>query len=81
MSRMRKLRARLSRVDSAERFTGLGVDVFIGSGRFTGRDTIEVDGAALRFARAAICTGARAAALPIPVSPNPATAQTRRSSR
>ena len=66
MDRMRRLRARLSRVDSAERFTGLGVDVFIGDGRFTGPDTVEVDGAVLRFARAAICTGARAAALPIP---------------
>ena len=42
------------------------MDVFIGNGRFTGPDTAEVDGAALRFARAAICTGARAAALPIP---------------
>ena len=66
MARMRRLRARLSRVDSAARFTGLGVDVFIGSGRFSGPDTVEVDGAVLRFARAAICTGARAAALPIP---------------
>ena len=66
MTRMRKLRARLSRVDSAERFTGLGVDVFVGNGRFSGPETVEVDGARLRFARAVICTGARAAAPPIP---------------
>ena len=66
MERMRRQRARLSRVDSAERFAGLGVDVFIGPGRFTGRDTLDVGGAALRFARAAVCTGARAAAPPIP---------------
>ncbi len=66
MTRMRKLRARLSRVDSAERFTGLGVDVFVGNGRFSGPDSVEVDGARLRFARAVICTGARAAAPPIP---------------
>ncbi|MCE2542832.1 MAG: mercuric reductase [Acidobacteria bacterium] len=65
MTRMRKLRARLSRVDSAERFTGLGVDVFVGNGRFSGPETVEVDGARLRFARAVICTGARAAAPPI----------------
>ena len=66
MERMRRLRARISRVDSAARFADLGVDVFIGAGRFTGPDTLEVGGATLRFARAAICTGARAAAPPIP---------------
>lgn len=64
MARMRKLRARISRNDSADRYTKLGVDVFIGSGRFTGVDTIQVEGPAgnrtLKFARAAICTGARA---------------------
>ncbi len=65
MARMRKLRARLSRVDSAHRFTGLGVDVFLGAGRFTGTNTIDVNGATLQFARAAICTGARAAAPPV----------------
>src|SRR5690242_19801263 len=41
MARMRKLRARISRNDSADRYTKLGVDVFIGSGRFTGVDTIQ----------------------------------------
>ena len=65
MARMRKLRARLSRVDSAHRFTGLGVDVFLGEGRFTGKNTIDVGGATLEFSKAAICTGARAAAPPI----------------
>ncbi len=67
MKRMRRLRAGLSRHDSARRFRDeLGVDVFIGEGRFTGRDRIEVDGARLLFRKAALCTGARAAALPIP---------------
>lgn len=65
MTRMRKLRARISRVDSVHRFTSLGVDVFIGEGRFTGTTTIEVRGTPLQFSRAAICTGARAAAPPI----------------
>ena len=32
MARMRRLRAEISHVDSAERFAGLGVDVFIGEG-------------------------------------------------
>ena len=33
---MRSVRARISHHDSAERFRGLGVDVFLGDGRFTG---------------------------------------------
>ena len=66
MRRMRRVRAELSRIDSAQRFTDLGVDVFIGNGRFTGPDTVQVGDSTLRFNRAAICTGARAAAPPIP---------------
>jgi pyruvate/2-oxoglutarate dehydrogenase complex dihydrolipoamide dehydrogenase (E3) component len=66
MERMRRLRARISRTDSARRFRELGVDVFLGSGRFTGPDTVEVAGKTLRFRKAVIATGARAAALPIP---------------
>ena len=65
MARMRKLRARLSRMDSAHRFASLGVDVFLGEGRFTGANAINVDGATLQFSKAAICTGARAAAPPV----------------
>lgn len=67
MERMRRLRATLSRHDSARRFRDeLGVDVFLGQARFGGPDCIEVDGKQLRFARAAVCTGARAMAPPIP---------------
>ncbi len=66
MARMRRLRAAISHVDSAERYKGLGVDVFIGAGRFSGRDAVRVGEATLRFTRAAVCTGARATALPIP---------------
>ena len=66
MERMRRLRARISPHDSAARFDSLGVQVFLGQGRFTGRDTVEVAGQKLRFARALIATGARAAAPPIP---------------
>eukprot|EP01041_Mallomonas_annulata_P030908 gene30908-biopygen23357 len=65
MERMRRLRADLSPHDSAARFRELGVDVFIGDGKFTGRDTITVGGQTLRFAKAAIATGARASAPPI----------------
>ena len=66
MARMRRLRAAISRVDSAERYKGLGVDVFLGAGSFRGRDAVRVGDATLRFARAAVCTGARPAAPPIP---------------
>jgi len=66
MERMRRVRAGISQHDSAERFRDLGVDVFLGDARFTGPDTVAVAGQALRFRRACIATGARAAALPIP---------------
>ncbi len=66
MERMRRLRAGISVHDSARRFQGLGVDVFLGDGRFVAPDTVEVGGARLRFRRAVIATGARAAVPPIP---------------
>lgn len=66
MARMRKLRAKISHVDSAHRYKGLGVDVFIGNGRFTGQGTVQVAGKTLEYAKAVIATGARAAAPPIP---------------
>jgi pyruvate/2-oxoglutarate dehydrogenase complex dihydrolipoamide dehydrogenase (E3) component len=66
MERMRRLRAGISPHDSAARFRGLGVDVFLGPARFTGTHTVEVGGQTLRYARACIATGARAAAPRIP---------------
>jgi pyruvate/2-oxoglutarate dehydrogenase complex dihydrolipoamide dehydrogenase (E3) component len=70
MARMRKLRARISHNDSVHRYKSLGVDVYIGNARFADTKTVEVAGPAgnrtLKFAKAAICTGARASAPPIP---------------
>ncbi|MCZ6727156.1 MAG: mercuric reductase [Acidobacteria bacterium] len=66
MERMRRLRAGISHHDSAERFTGLGMDVFIGNATFVASDALEVGGQRLRFRRAIIATGARASAPPIP---------------
>ena len=70
MERMRKLRAQISHNDSVQRYTKLGVDVYIGNGRFIGNDTIQVEGLAghrtLTFAKAAVCTGARASVPPTP---------------
>ncbi len=66
MERMRAVRARIARVDSAARFRDeLGVDVFLGDARFAGPDTVEVDGTPLRFRHAVVATGARAAVPPI----------------
>ena len=62
MARMRQIRARISQNDSAHRFKKLGIDVFLGEGRFTGADTIDVGGQTVTFKKAVICTGARAAA-------------------
>jgi pyruvate/2-oxoglutarate dehydrogenase complex dihydrolipoamide dehydrogenase (E3) component len=59
MERMRKLRAQISAHDSARRFKDLGVDVFLGEGRFSGPDTVEVGGKTLRFKKAVIATGTR----------------------
>ena len=66
MARMRRIRAGLSRLDSAARFRDLGVDVFLGEARFVAPDAALVNGRSLRFRRAVIATGARAAAPPIP---------------
>jgi len=66
MERMRELRAGISSHDSAARFRDLGIDVFLGEGQFTGPDTARVTGRTLRFSKAVIATGARAAAPPIP---------------
>ena len=71
MNSMRSVRAEISDVDSAETLKKKGVDVFLGSAVFTGPDTVEVttdDGEkrTLRFERACIATGGRAAIPPVP---------------
>jgi pyruvate/2-oxoglutarate dehydrogenase complex dihydrolipoamide dehydrogenase (E3) component len=74
MERMRRLRADISPHDSAARLRDSGVDVFIGGATFSGPETVQVGdpfdrlraGKTLRFAKAVIATGARAAAPSIP---------------
>jgi pyruvate/2-oxoglutarate dehydrogenase complex dihydrolipoamide dehydrogenase (E3) component len=66
MERMRRLRAGISEHDSAQRFKDLGVDVFLGEGRFTDRSSVEIEGQRLTFSRAVIATGARAAHPSVP---------------
>ena len=70
MTRMRKKRADISPVDSAQRFTELGIDVFFGQGAFEDGGTVSVTTAAgeatqLKYKKAVIASGARAAAPPI----------------
>ncbi len=71
MARMRSLRAGISHHDGAARFRDLGVDVFLGEGRFMGERLAEVvlaDGSLRSFAfkRALIATGARPLVFPTP---------------
>ncbi|MFN8705300.1 MAG: mercuric reductase [Planctomyces sp.] len=66
MERMRRLRAQISPNDSAARFRDLGVDVYLGGGRFTSSSTVQVGDQTLHFRKAVIATGARATAPPIP---------------
>lgn len=65
MERMRRLRAAMSEHDAVERFSKLGVDVFLGEAHFKDHRTITVQGQELTFSRALIATGARAFAPPI----------------
>lgn len=61
MERLRRIRAEISRHDSAKRYRDeLGVEMFIGEAKFSGPDTVEVGGQQLRFKKAVIATGARA---------------------
>ena len=66
MERLRCLRARISNADSVRRFSELGVDVFIGEGRFCARDSVQAGNETLRFARAMIATGSCPAIPEIP---------------
>ncbi len=68
MERVRSVRAGLATHDSAERFRALGIDVFLGEGRFRDDESIEVNGAVLNFRKAVITTGTRAATIPSPLS-------------
>jgi len=67
MQRMRRIRAQISAEDAATRYRDeLGVDVYLGRARFVDSRTLEVGDQKLRFKRAVIATGARAARPTIP---------------
>lgn len=66
MQRVRRLRAQIGGHDSARRFQTEGIAVYFGHARFTGRDRLAVDGRELRFRRAVIATGSKAALPDLP---------------
>ena len=59
MGRMRRVRDRILRVDSAVRLQAAGIDLHVGRARFVGADAVDVDGSRLRFRKALIATGSR----------------------
>lgn len=66
MERLRRIRSQISHADSAARFRELGVDVFLGDGRFASGETVTVGDVVLKFKKAVIATGTRAAIPAIP---------------
>ena len=60
MERMRRIRARIGRANSAQRIVADGIDLYFGTARFVGVDTVDVDGLRMRFKKALIATGSRA---------------------
>jgi len=67
MERLRRIRAEISRNDSAQRYRDeLGVDVFLGEPKFTGSQSLDIGGKRLKFRKAVITTGARAVDAKIP---------------
>ncbi len=65
MERMRRLRSGISDNDSVNRFSDLGVDVFIGNGEFISSDRISVSGTELKFKKAVIASGSKPFVPPI----------------
>ncbi len=66
MERLRRIRARISRVDSASRLIAEGIDLHFGAARFVGPDAVDVGGTHLRFKKALIATGSRSILPTIP---------------
>jgi pyruvate/2-oxoglutarate dehydrogenase complex dihydrolipoamide dehydrogenase (E3) component len=66
MERVRKVRAEISHHDSAERYSAeLGVEVYIGRGKFTSERSVVVNGRTLYFKRAVIATGGYPTLIPM----------------
>ena len=60
MTRMKKIRAEISENDSAQRFsTNMGVDLYLGHAKFTGPNSVEINGKTISYLKACIATGGR----------------------
>jgi pyruvate/2-oxoglutarate dehydrogenase complex dihydrolipoamide dehydrogenase (E3) component len=66
VGRAKRIRNRIGQGLSAARLKALGVDLYFGTARFTGADSVAVDGRELRFKRAMIATGSVAKPIDIP---------------
>lgn len=70
MVRMRRINDRISRRESAMNLARAGIHLFFGTARFTGADTVDVEGGvgqiSLRFKKALIATGSRSVLPDIP---------------
>jgi pyruvate/2-oxoglutarate dehydrogenase complex dihydrolipoamide dehydrogenase (E3) component len=62
MERVRRIRSMSSAGDAVQMLAGAGIDVYLGHTRFTKRNAAEIAGRELRFEKAVIATGSRAAA-------------------
>lgn len=60
-----QVRAGISDVDSVERFSAAGIDVFLGFGQFVDANTVEVNGAKLKSKAFVIATGSEPFVPPI----------------
>ena len=79
MERMRQIRAQISREDSATRYSEeLSVDVYLGEGRFTGGNTIEVAGQTLEFSKPSSRPVLARSSFQFPAWPKPARSPTKR---
>jgi pyruvate/2-oxoglutarate dehydrogenase complex dihydrolipoamide dehydrogenase (E3) component len=59
ISRMRRIKTRISALSSVQHLTALGVHIFFADARFANEDTLLVGDAQVRFKKALIATGAR----------------------
>ena len=66
MTRVREMRTDSGSGDSTVALTAMGIDVYLGDGRFVGTDTIEVNGQQLKFKKALLASGSRPVVPPIP---------------
>ncbi|MER8853120.1 mercuric reductase [Mesorhizobium australicum] len=66
MTRMRQIRQRISRANSAVSVAAEGIDLYFGEARFGGPDTVVVADRTLHFKKALVATGAHASGPAIP---------------